>query len=298
MGRKRTWDDARYEKLRGLWTSGASADEMADALGSSRGAIYQRAKKLGLPARNQRRGRPAGPRRVGKPDGARVSLDPWHPALAAGRTIHGRTVTPAARAKRLLKSGKWSSKIGDVAMKGKWKGFPLLTLTLEERATCPRTCLEWDTCYGNNLGHTTIERIFDDGFLELILHAEIARKAAQHPDGFAVRLHVLGDFYSVRYVEFWREMMREFDALHVFGFTARQPGDDIGRAVLEMMEEFDDRAMMRVSGAAFPQLCSEVVDSIDQARFIVCPAQRKADHDCARCGLCWTSDHSISFLRH
>lgn len=298
MTRRRTWDEPRLARLRSLWEEGMAVGDMAAELGTSRGALYQRVRTLGLPARQSRRGRPPGRLAVGKPDGARIDLDPWHPALAAGRTIHGKTVTPAARAKRLLKSGRWSAKIGDEVRKGHWRGFPLFTLTLEERATCPRACLEWQTCYGNNLGHTTVERIFDDGFLEIRLHAEIANKAALHPRGFAVRLHVLGDFFSTRYVEFWCEMLRAFPALHLFGFTARGPDDDIGLAIIRLMQDFDNRAMIRFSGQPHPELCSEVVDSVEQARFIVCPAQRKVDHDCARCGLCWNSTHSISFLRH
>jgi len=295
--KRKPWDDDRLARLREMWAANENVGVIADKLETSRGAVYQRARKLGLAARQSRHGRKPGTA-LGKPDGARVDLEPWHPAIETGRTIHGKTVTPAARAKRMLKDAKWSAKIGSPAMKGAWKGFPLFTLTLEERATCPRTCLEWRTCYGNNLGHMTVERLFDDGYLETRLHAEIAHRATLYPKGFAIRLHVLGDFYSIAYVDFWKRMLREFDMLHLFGFTARAPADPIGTAVLEMMQEFDARAMLRFSGRPYPQLCSEVVDSAEDANFIICPAERKVDHDCARCGLCWTSDHSITFLRH
>lgn len=279
-----------------MWAARTPVRDIAAEMQTSAGAIYVQAGKLGLPRRSRGRGR--GPKLLGKPDGARITLEAWHPAAKEGRTIHGRTVTPAARALNMLKSGKHSRKIGGVAMKGRWKGFPLLTLTLEERATCPTSCKEWLTCYGNNLGHTAVERIQEDGFIELRLHSAIAHLAALHPAGFAVRLHVLGDFFSVRYVAFWCEMLRAFPNLNIFGFTARLPTDPIGVAVLEMMKEFDDRAMIRISGGGHPQLCSEVVDREEDANFIVCPAEKIIDHDCARCGLCWTSDHSITFLRH
>lgn len=296
--RRGSWDDAREDELRERWAAKEKVKAIAEAMSTSRGAIYKKIRELGLPTRPW--GKRAGGKPTGKPDGARTTLESYHPAAMEARTIHWRTVVPAAKAKNMLKSGVNSSKIGAVATKGHWKGFPLFTLTLEERATCPRSCAEWLTCYGNNLGHTSIERIKDDPYLELRLHSAIAHLAALHPAGFAVRLHVLGDFFSVRYVQFWREMMMEFPALHIFGFTARQPTDEdgIGLEVWQIMHQFDGRAMIRFSGGGKPLMCSEVVDRIEDANFIVCPAERIVDHDCARCGLCWTSAHSITFLRH
>jgi hypothetical protein len=44
---------------------------------------------------------------------------------------------------RVLKDGHQSRKIGKFVTKGKMRGFPIFTLTLEERATCPRSCLAW-----------------------------------------------------------------------------------------------------------------------------------------------------------
>ena len=38
-----------------------------------------------------------------------------------------------------------------VVTKGRWRGYPVFTLTLEERATCPSYCEQWDECYGNNM---------------------------------------------------------------------------------------------------------------------------------------------------
>jgi hypothetical protein len=113
-----------------------------------------------------------------------------------------------------------------------------------------------------------------------------------------VRLHVLGDFDSLEYVAFWREMLLAYPPLHIFGFTARQPADPIGRAVIALMEEFDDRVMMRVSGLGAAFMCSEVVDQPEQATGIICPAELDEKRDCASCGLCWTSDLNITFLRH
>lgn len=306
---KPRWTEEMKAEFRDMWANGVSAEALAERFATSRGAVYTRANMLGLSRRNPRgRPRTAGPRPYGgsqrrflgneAPDGPRVRLDPWHPAIQEGRTLFGKSVTPAARAERLLKSGEHSRKIGKVGTKGPWKGKPLYTLTLEERATCPRSCLEWATCYGNNMGHIAVQRLVDDGHLHLRLHAELVHLAAHNPQGFVVRLHVLGDFFSVAYVEFWSEMLDQIPELSVFGFTARLPGTEIGAAVVAMLERHDERAMIRFSGGGQPLLCSEVVDSMDSAIGLPCPAQHDPARCCATCGLCASSDRTISFLRH
>lgn len=293
-----------HAELRQAWPHEKVAD-LAVRFGTSRGAIYVKAQALGLPPRRGSRGpsTPGGKQRrfaghAEPPDGPRIVLDPWHPAVQEGRTLFGKSVTPAARAERLLKSGEHSRKIGKVGTKGEWKGKPLFTLTLEERATCPRTCREWSTCYGNNMHHLTVQRVFDDGHLPLRLEAELVHLAAINPQGFVVRLHVLGDFYSVDYVRFWSTMLDRLSQLSVFGFTARLPGTEIGDAVIAMMQRHDARAMIRFSGGGKDLLCSEVVNSIDEARGLPCPAQHDPERCCATCALCVSSDRTISFLRH
>jgi hypothetical protein len=68
---------------------------------------------------------------------------------------------------RVLKDGHQSRKIGKFVTKGKMRGFPIFTLTLEERATCPRSCLQWATCFGNNM--QAAERIVAGPELEAAL---------------------------------------------------------------------------------------------------------------------------------
>lgn len=301
------WDEEGVAILQRLVDEGHSVAEIADEMGTSRGAVYVAAGKYGVTLKRPPRGRPAstpardltGQRRftgVGESDGPRVVLQPWHPALRNGATVFGQMVIPAARAERLLKSGEHNRKIGALATKGRWRGMPIFTLTLEERATCPSTCPEWATCYGNNMGRAP--RISPDEYLHDRLRSEIILQSSNNHLGFIVRLHVLGDFFSVDYVDFWRSMLAEFPQLHVFGFTARKPGDPIGRAVLEMMRDFEDQCLIRVSGGGFDELCSEVVDDEAKAKGIVCPAEKDAERCCATCGLCWTSTRTISFLRH
>lgn len=302
------WTSERDDKLRALWGSTPAA-EIAVQLQTSRGGVYMRAHKLSLPvAKRGRRpglggssipaGDPTGQRRFTgvESDGPRVDLKPWHPAIRLGTTIYGQMSVPAAQTERLLKSGKWNRKIGEIATKGRWKGLPIFTLTLEERSTCPRTCLEWHTCYGNNLGKQP--RILPDDTLEPRLFAQLMHLMAVNNDGIIVRLHVLGDFFSVEYVLFWRKMLQYFPKLRIFGFTARLPDTEIGREVLYLIRDFEDQALFRVSGGGKPLLCSEVVDTEDQATGIVCPAEKDVDRCCATCGLCWQTDLTISFIKH
>jgi hypothetical protein len=44
-----------------------------------------------------------------------------------------------------------NKKLARRVTKGKFKGYAIRTLTLTERATCPRSCFHWSTCYGNNM---------------------------------------------------------------------------------------------------------------------------------------------------
>jgi hypothetical protein len=73
------------------------------------------------------------------------------PAYRSGRSIFPSRVFDPDEVQRVLKDGHQSRKIGKFVTKGPRRGWPLFTLTLEERATCPRSCKAWAFCYGNNM---------------------------------------------------------------------------------------------------------------------------------------------------
>jgi hypothetical protein len=315
--RRLWWSDERRDRFAQMWRDNNSVGEIADFFEIDERAVYAKAGQWKLGRRRPRggdggaaikkkrrvlaRSDPSGQRRfVGKVhdefSGPKVVLEPHHPASRLGSTVFAGQVEPASRMAQLLKSGEHSRKLGKTVTKGKWAGSPIFSLTLEERATCPRTCKEWATCYGNNLHHST--RIYDDGTLTRRLWGELAALNARHPGGFLVRLHVLGDFYSVDYVDFWRGALNDFPALRIFGFTARQPADPIGAAVLFLMRDFEERVALRISGGGQDSHCADVVDRKDQATGFICPAELKETICCANCTLCWTVRHNISFLRH
>jgi len=233
-----------------------------------------------------------------KPSGHGVVVPAFDPAYRSGRTIFGRRVFRVGEVDRLLKSGHNSRKIGKVVTKGPWKGLPIYTLTLEERATCPRDCKAWGSCYGNNM-HLA-ERLVHGLEFEAALEREIDALAARHADGFVVRLHVLGDFYSVGYVEMWRRALWRHPCLRVFGYTARHPQTDpIGLAVYRLSTEMWSRFAVRFSGRGLAERGTSIVDDAGEAAdAIVCPAQTGLTDCCATCGLCWQSRRNIAFLRH
>jgi hypothetical protein len=231
-----------------------------------------------------------------KPKGHRINLADDHPALVIGQSLFQARVEHPDDRPRLLIDGHNSRKIGRRVMKGKLRGAPIFTLTLEERATCPRTCAEWRTCYGNSMNWA--RRIKHGPDFERRLWEELADKQAKHPGGFLVRLHILGDFYSVPYAELWAEALDAYPALHVFGYTARQPGTAIGDVVSGLLGAYPDRWNIRFSGIDGPKHGSIVVDQAGDTDRIVCPAQLGKTDCCATCALCWQSDHTIAFLRH
>lgn len=229
------------------------------------------------------------------PSGAGMAIGALHPAYRSGRSIFPSRVFDPDEVKRVLKTGDQSRKIGKLVMKGHRKGWPIYTLTLEERATCPRSCEAWGFCYGNAM--QAAERITPGAALEEALHSELAALQAKHPAGFLVRLHVLGDFYSVDYVRFWAAALEQFPALHVFGFTARLPGTEIGEEVWQIAGNYWDRFAVRFSGMRGELWASQIDEAADPMA-IACPAQTGATDCCATCALCWATNRTISFKRH
>lgn len=224
-----------------------------------------------------------------------------HPAVIASRSVHAHTVQSAADHPRpILKSAINSAKIGKEIQKGKWRGFPVYTLTLEERATCPAYCKHWRSCFGNHMHQA--ERYIHGGALERRISAEVSALGARHPEGFAVRLHVLGDFYSVGYVDLWAALIDQVPPLHAFGFSARwrYESDPIAKALVDLVLKRWDRFAIRFSNAPVDE-CSTV--SIEHplqkpADAIICPQQIGRTQACATCALCWQSKRRIAFIQH
>jgi hypothetical protein len=136
---------------------------------------------------------------------------------------------------------------------------------------------------------------------EARLESELAILQSRHPGGFAVRLHVLGDFYSVEYVDLWRGFLKRFRSLFVFGFTARwERSDPIAVALLRMVMDQRERFAIRFSNAPVDEDSTVSIEHPIQkpADAIICPAQTGKTENCGACALCWHSRRRIAFLQH
>ena len=140
-----------------------------------------------------------------------------HPSIINGTTVFANSkltnIDPMSE-KTVLKASS-NAKLGKKVVRGAWKGAEFLTLTLTERETCPRHCAHWNDCYGNNM-HLA-KRISTVGLMDAIERDLNNLNPAKQ---YVIRLHVLGDFYSVEYVEFWGRMLEKFSNIKIYGYTA------------------------------------------------------------------------------
>lgn len=216
----------------------------------------------------------------------------------ATRTRYLAQVVPPSPS--MLVSGHSNVKIGRDVRKGRLRGYWIYALSLEERATCPRTCALWIGCYGNAMPLAKRVDHRQPGFQDL-LAADIAKRlAVRRRAGVLVRLHALGDFFSVPYVRFWAAQLRVHPRLAVFGYTAHDPLSPIGAAIAQLQREFGDRAMLRWSNRRHPTMSTVTIDAAGDCppNAFVCPEQTDRARCCATCGACWSTSKNVAFLRH
>lgn len=235
-----------------------------------------------------------------------ASLPDGHPALVEDRPLFPGQVFLATQVPRVLVGGESSRKIGRRVTKGAWAGFPVFTLTLPERATCPPCGLK-SACYGNGMHYA--RRVAPGPELVEVLGRELQQHAAEHPGGFAVRLHVLGDFYSRDYLAAWARWMRDIPALHAWGYTAHAASSELGSLIEEMNEYWPGRWVVRFSVNPAPSAIGvreattiwEPAGAAVVAEGTVCPQAIDKTACCATCGLCWApemAEKRIVFVGH
>lgn len=232
-------------------------------------------------------------------------IKPDNPALVQGHTIYPKTVVEADAGHRLLIGGINQSKLGDRVVKGPWSGMPTYHLTLEERATCPRSCHLWHACYGNAMHRARRNRHGPE--LVIALDGELELLQRRHPRGFVIRLHTLGDFYGPAYVKCWANWLDKYPALHAFGYTAwpahTMMGMLIGKLARERWDRFAIRRSVPRPTLAEPEATTiwRLPDGPRQPEGLVCPAQTGKTACCGTCGLCWSpamKDTPIVFVAH
>lgn len=229
-----------------------------------------------------------------------LNLDTRHPALMNAHTLFPRQVKKPSDIRALLVSGHANAKIGRDVRKGKFRGYWIYTLSLEERATCPRSCHHWSTCYGNHMPWAKRVDHTDPTFLPRLEREVEDLLAIRGRAGILVRLHALGDFYSVDYVRFWRMLLMRHKHLALYGYTAREPDGDIGWAVRGLAADFRERAMIRFSNAKWPVMATVPITAPEQCppNAFVCPEQTGRTRACATCAACWATRKNVAFIAH
>jgi hypothetical protein len=226
-----------------------------------------------------------------------------NPSIEAGRSLfHRNGVKPPPVLTRLLVSGHSNVKIGRDARVGKLAGYWIYTLSLEERATCPRTCHHWENCYGNGMPYAKrIDHTHPDFLPRIEAEVdELMRPSAASRKGVIIRLHALGDFYSPEYVALWDALLVKHPELVLFGYTARLLGTPIGDAVERLIDTHPGRAMMRFSNGGLPSRSTVSIVAAEDCPpgAFVCPEQTGQFEACGKCGACWSTLKNVAFLAH
>lgn len=211
------------------------------------------------------------------------------------KTRYQKSIKVPGSTGSVLKRGDANKKLGFTIEQGPLKGQPIYSLTLVERETCDSACHHWSDCYGDNM---PFAHRFKTKGLTGHLTRELKALAKKHPGGFVVRLHVLGDFYSVAYVNYWRDALDRIPALTVYGYTGRPFQKPIGAAIVRLNEH--DRSWIRFSqNESFDGINSYAAEESFEGPSFDCPEQTGKVDSCAGCGLlCFTVRKTVRFLSH
>jgi len=219
------------------------------------------------------------------------------------RTLYRDRVISHKEMSRLLVSGHSNIKLGRDVRQGKLRGYWIYSLSLEERATCPRSCVHWRSCYGNHMPFAKRVDHTVPGF-EAALAAEVALLCrpgrGQMRAGVLVRLHALGDFYSTDYVALWDRLLSEQPRLAIFGYTAWPPASEIGAAINALIDKYPGRAMMRFSSGGLRTRSTVAIKREEDCPpgAFVCPEQTGQFEACGKCGACWSTLKNVAFVEH
>ena len=147
---------------------------------------------------------------------SQIGLPATHAAVLHGRTLFPSSVqvggpVPAhscvwGEPKKNWRSGNEGSLVSMPFSVSRWKRGRRAS----ELSPLAELLWEW---------HALARRHKHGEAFERKLEQEIAAKQRECPDGFVVRVHILGDFYSPIYVVLWRRWLRLFPALRLFGYS-------------------------------------------------------------------------------
>jgi len=223
-----------------------------------------------------------------------TSLSPTHQAIVNSQTMYRKNLHDAGNYKYAVIKASTNIKLGKKVTKGHLKGARIFTLTLEERATCDSECEHWLDCYGNNMpfGH----RFKANDALMVSIERDLNKLDAKGKP-YLVRLHILGDFFSVEYILFWRRQLAKREYLNVYGYTRNHPTKPLGYALKLVRQEYGKRFAVRFSN--YPDDPFSAQSEHVSTGGVGCPVQMNRTDSCGTCTLCWEmEDKSIIFYDH
>ena len=183
-----------------------------------------------------------------------------------------------------------------------YNNYKLKTVTLTERKTCPADCVHWDDCYGNNMPFAHRIDHKDQNLLQKRIYDELLNSTNQL---LLIRLHVLGDFFNVKYVKFWSIMLNTFKNIAIYGYTANNINSkielsrDIAKEIIKL--NYSKHSHIRFSNDLTNSFSANSYDIVKpvKGKSILCPVQENKTANCGTCGLCWNQkNQSIIFKTH
>jgi len=180
--------------------------------------------------------------------------------------------------------------------KGIFRNMALYVLTLIERENC-NDCPILESCYGRNMHRGVRMDPKAKGFKPAILK-DLTTLSKRYPRGYVIRLHELGDFFSVEYVRFWERQLVENPELNIFGYSHQsgEIGDEIDRVFLDYKGRFNIMDSDGSHGTGIRPIAT--VSEIDVPWATDCPQQTKKSMSCITCGLCMNGRTPVRFFPH
>jgi hypothetical protein len=180
--------------------------------------------------------------------------------------------------------------------KGIFRDMALYVLTLIERENC-NDCPILDSCYGRNMPHAVRMDPKAKGFKKAML-ADIDVLSKRYPKGYVIRLHELGDFFSVDYVKFWEGLLIDNPRLNIFGYSHQSGaiGAEIDRVFIDHPGRFNIMDSDGAHGTGIRPTATVSEDALEGATD--CPQQTKRTPSCITCGLCMNGRTNVRFYPH
>ena len=193
-----------------------------------------------------------------------------------------------------------NKKLGKKVTKGKYLNYKFKTVTLVERETCPPDCYHWDDCYGNNMPFAHRMSADDQNLLQKRIYNELLKSTNQL---LLIRLHILGDFFNVKYVKFWSIMLNTFKNIAIYGYTANNINSkfkysrDIAKEIIKL--NYSENSHIRFSNDLTNKFSANSYDVVKPVKgeSILCPVQEDKTANCGTCGLCWNQKNQSKIIK-